>query len=1055
MSQHPRWRSAAASLAVVALLLTSTTAHADDGDSGRLDLGNLSDFVTTPEEFPGKTRPTGEWFVEFQSEPTASGGASSEIQRDRSRFTAEARAADLPASVTRIYTRLFNGVTVKADDAEAGQLADLRSVKDVYPVLAMQKPAAPPSPETAATKPSLAMIGADKAQSELGLTGEGIKVGIIDSGIDYNHPDLGGTGDQDSTVFPTQRVAYGWDFIGDNYFPWPDEFGEPSVPEPDDDPMDCLGHGTHVAGTIGGEAPVLGVAPEATLGAYKVFTCDGITTMAIILEAMERTAADGMDVVNMSLGWPLQGSPTHPLSQAADRMVDAGVVLVVAAGNEGEHGTQTLRAPSVAEKAISVASFDATSLSMPRVDFTPAAGQQIASGYTVLSAAPVPTGFSGQLATFSDPLQCKPDPSLDGKIAFFSGKGGCDVQRRTQLAIDSGAIGIVAHADFFWDTVESFEAPAFGILTSTGKKVLEAMKTGPVTLSVPGTFVDDPNPYTPGLASYFTSWGLSSDLTLKPDLGAPGGNIFSTLPLSMGGTGVYSGTSMASPHVAGSVALMLQSNPGLTAVNVRERLQNSATPAVYSFMPESGVLDAAHRQGAGLIHVDRAITLQSQVSPATLSTGQSADGPYRQTITLTNATDTPVTWATSHDDAVTSAVAWDEGRLQDRPDFTQENTAVTFSSESVTVPANGSATVDVTIIPSADTANTATYSGFLRFTSEAESVQVPFAGIKGDWSDAPTLLGDDSSYPPKQAVLYDCFEWVDRLCVDEELMVGEMEPADVLTYMPGMYPAVQYMLATQPASVTVSILQVDDDGEPLEDTEQIATTERNPWRSPIGNASAWDGQWLDEATGELDMAADGIYVLRVYVANNDHPVQTVTWTSPAFIWEEEPPVEPEPTTPSPTPTTQAPTTPGPKPTETPDVYNTPGLHEVNGRKWFTSCEPYSQTLRCRTLIWATQVTQVNGVFQQNNGWVFNNLTYLPQMKRAAWGANPLAVTGSWTSGEGRQWRTECDTALTGRGGCRSSISTSVIEAKRQAGGGVSYQWVTKEIFNNMVRFKKN
>ncbi len=107
------------------------------------------------------------------------------------------------------------------------------------------------------------------------------------------------------------------------------------------------------------------------------------------------------------------------------------------------------------------------------------------------------------------------------------------------------------------------------------------------------------------------------------------------------------------------------------------------------------------------------------------------------------------------------------------------------------------------------------------------------------------------------------------------------------------------------------------------------------------------------------------------------------------------------------------------------------------------------------MIWATQVTQPNGVFQQNNGWVFNNLTYLPRMKRAEWGTNPLAVTGTWTSSEGRRWRTECDTALTGRGGCRSFITASVIQATPQAGGGFTYQWVTKEVFNNMVRFAKN
>lgn len=1045
MSQHRRWRSAAASLAAVTLILTPMTARADEGDNGRRDLGNLADFTKTPEGSPVQTRATGQWFVEFQSEPTASGGGKSEMRLDRSRFTAEARSEDLPATVTHVYTRLFNGATVEADETQAALLSELDSVKDVYPVLAMRAPAPPPTPEMAGTKAALAMIGADKAQTDLGLSGEGIKVGIIDSGIDYNHPDLGGTGDQDSTAFPTQRVTHGYDFIGDAYTPWPDENGEMVAPVPDEDPMDCMGHGTHVAGTIGGEGDVRGVAPEASLGAYKVFTCDGDTTMAIILQAMERTTADGMDVVNMSLGWPMQGSPSHPLSQAADRMVDAGVVLVVAAGNEGEYGTQTLRAPSVADKAISVASFDATSVSMPRVDFSPATGDPIPSGYFALSNAPVPTGFSGELAALGDPLQCKLDPTLAGKVVIVSGNGGCDVQRRTQLAVDSGAIGVVTHADFFWDVVDS-DVPVIGILTDTGQQVLEAMKAGPVTVSVPGTFIDDPNPYTPGLASSFTSWGLASDLSLKPDLGAPGGNIFSTLPLSMGGTGINSGTSMASPHVAGSVALMLQNDPGLSAMDVRERLQNSATPAVYSFMPDSGVLDAAHRQGAGLIHVDKAITSTSRVSPSKLSTGQSADGAFTQTMTLTNGTGAPRTWATSHEDAVTSATAWDEGRLQNQPDFTQEETQVTFSAQSVTVPAGGSATVDVTIVPSVDTPNTATYSGFLQFTSGAQVVQVPFAGIKGDWSDAPTLLGDDSDYPPKSGVLYGCNEWVDRLCVDDMLSFGEMDPEEPLSYQEGYYPAVVYMLGTQPASVTVAVLKADDNGKPIEKTEQVANVERDPWRSPEGNGSAWDGQWVDGRTGDVDVAAEGQYALRLYVVNNDSPAQTVTWTSPAFMWEAFP-VEPEPTRPTPTKK--------PVQKEKPDVYNTPGLQEFNGRQWFTSCEPYSQTVRCRTMIWATTVTETNGVFKQYNGWVFNNLTYLPRMKRAEWRANPLAVTGTWTSKEGRRWRTECDMALTGRGGCRSYLTASVIESTPNAGGGYSFKWVSKETFNSMVRFEKN
>ncbi|GAA4893313.1 hypothetical protein GCM10025789_08090 [Tessaracoccus lubricantis] len=1046
MFQQRRWLTAVIPLVVAALALSPAVSQADDGDSAPVNLGNLADYVTTPTAEVGKTWPTGEWFVEFQAQPTASGGRPTQLQRNRADFTAEARAASLPAQVERVYTRLFNGVTVRADEAQARRIAELRTVKAVHPVLAMRVPTAPPTAEDSATKPTLAMIGADRAQSVLGTTGKGVKVGIIDSGIDYAHPDLGGTGDYETTTFPTERVAYGTDLIGDDWLPYPGEDGEVTEITPDGDPMDCLGHGTHVAGTVGGAGTAAGVAPEATLGAYKVFTCNGDTTMAVVLSAMERAAADGMDVVNMSLGWPLQSSQRHPLSQAADRMVDAGVVLVVAAGNEGEMGTQTLRAPSVADKAISVASFDATSIATPEVVFTPATGDPIHSGYTLVSEAPVPTGFTGELATFSDPLQCKLDPNLAGKIAFFPGDGGCDVERRTQLALESGAVGVVLYKEyFFWDWVDSPEVPVIGILSDAGRAVLDALAKGPVTVTVPGTFIDDPNPYTPGLASVFTSWGLDAELGLKPDLAAPGGAIYSTMPLSMGGHAVMSGTSMASPHVAGAAALLLQDDPSLTADQIRTRLQNTATPAVFSFMPETGVLDAAHRQGAGLIHVDKAITQQHLVTPSKLATGQSADGPFRQTLTLTNATDAAVTWTASHDDAVTTSVAWAEGRLQDRPDFTQERAKVAFSSPTVTVPAGGSATVDVTIDAPDAAPETAIYSGYLRFTADGQSIQVPFAGMKGDYGAAPLLLGDDSSRPPFLGVLWECLEREGRQCVDLMPSFGPMD--EPIPYDEWALPAIGFVLGTPASSVTLSVLEVDDAGSPIEATAQEVYTESTPWRSPDVNMAAWDGLLVD-ADGELVPAPHGEYALRIQVTNSDTPAKVEVWTSTAFQWLDEP-LEPEEPSPQPT---KRPTTAAPKP-EVRDVYNTPGLHMVGGRQWFTACEPYSQTVRCRTMIMASTVTERDGRFSVTNGWVFNNLTYLPQMTRAQWGTNPLAKTGAWTAADGRKWRTECDTAATGRGGCRSYLTASVIATVRQADGSSRYEWVTKEVLNNIVRFR--
>ncbi|GAB3811531.1 hypothetical protein GCM10028820_02920 [Tessaracoccus terricola] len=160
------------------------------------------------------------------------------------------------------------------------------------------------------------------------------------------------------------------------------------------------------------------------------------------------------------------------------------------------------------------------------------------------------------------------------------------------------------------------------------------------------------------------------------------------------------------------------------------------------------------------------------------------------------------------------------------------------------------------------------------------------------------------------------------------------------------------------------------------------------------------------------------------------------------------------TSPSPSPS------PSPTPTDEPeepgvDVYSTPGFHNVNGRWWYTECEPYSQTIRCTTDIWATQVTHENGRFVGSTDWHFNNLTYLPFMARAQWSQNPLGYAGEWTSTDGRQWRTECDTAETGRNGCRSWIQARFIAGTQGADGTWSYSWQEGWVFNNMVRFKVN
>lgn len=170
--------------------------------------------------------------------------------------------------------------------------------------------------------------------------------------------------------------------------------------------------------------------------------------------------------------------------------------------------------------------------------------------------------------------------------------------------------------------------------------------------------------------------------------------------------------------------------------------------------------------------------------------------------------------------------------------------------------------------------------------------------------------------------------------------------------------------------------------------------------------------------------------------------------------------EPTPT-PTPTPTRTTSPTPTATPTKRPsvrpttpgafDLYTTPGVHTINGRTWATVCEPYSQTKRCRTEIWATTVVKVKGSYVRTTGWAFNNQTYAAS-PRSLWAGNPLAKTGKWTAKDGRAWRTDCDSAATGKGGCRNYALATVVAAVALPTGGYTFRQDNLWLLNSMVRF---
>jgi len=250
----------------------------------------------------------GRWIVQVSGASTAEGGTASAAKASQDKVLNEAGTEGLNLRRTASFTSAYNGMSVTASGADADQLRDVPGVIGVWPALQVPTPDPATRSSDKGLTSALAMTGADVAYSELGYTGQGIKVGVIDTGIDIDHPDLGGTGKPGRTRFPSSRVKWGYDFVGDAY----DSSGYTDAkltPKPDSNPDDCNGHGTHVAGIIGANGNfatggVRGVAPKVTFGAYRVFGCDGSTSTDIVLAAMDRAIADHMDVVNMSLGEP-------------------------------------------------------------------------------------------------------------------------------------------------------------------------------------------------------------------------------------------------------------------------------------------------------------------------------------------------------------------------------------------------------------------------------------------------------------------------------------------------------------------------------------------------------------------------------------------------------------------------------------------------------------------------------------------------------------------------------------------------------------------------------
>ena len=804
------------------------------------------------------------YFVELLNAPTSDGGDLTSILAEQATFRAAAGQSNIHYNERKAFHTLWNGLSIAVDSKDLGKLRRVADVAALYPVIEIALPTDDTvnEPELAT---ALAMTGADVAQNSLGLSGTGIKVGIIDTGQDYDHPDLGGDGTArtNSPMFPSSRALVGHDFVGDAWTPG-------AVPVPDAYPDDCNGHGTHVSGIVGANGAIKGVAPGVTFGVYKVFGCGTTTAADVMIDAMEMAFADGMNVINMSIGAAMQW-PSYPTAAATKQLVNHGMVVVASAGNDGGIGLYATAAPAVGSKVISVASYDNNFINLPAFTVSP---DDHAIGYNMAGSSPLipvsgtfPIARTGTTSSTADGCAALPAGSLTGQVALIR-RGTCGFYNKTINAQNAGAVGVILYNNVAGQLNPSVAGsppvtiPVVGITAADGALLDARIAAGATTITWTGGSISIPNA-TGGFISSFSSQGVSPDLSTKPDIGAPGGLIRSSVPIEQGSYAIFSGTSMSSPHVAGAVALLLEAHPNTASNAVRDILMNSADP--HNRSATIPLLDMVHRQGAGMLDIPGAVLANTRIVPGKLSLGETEGGSVTQSLSISNNSDHTISYALGHSPAIATGPNTFAVQLFSAP------STVSFSANPVVVPAGGSASVDVTVTPNAGLADRSLFTGYVDVIPDDGSpdYSVPFTGFKGDYQSivalAPTVNG---------------FPWLARQ-VGTSLFKQVAGASFSLTGVD--FPIIVFHL-----DHAISLFRCEVFDAVSGKSWHRFDNERDIRRSTSATSFftiGWDGTTVQG--NSVDVVPNGSYVIKVTVVkalgDESNPAHVETFTSPQFF----------------------------------------------------------------------------------------------------------------------------------------------------------------------------
>ncbi|KAI0138502.1 subtilisin-like protein [Hypoxylon sp. NC0597] len=665
--------------------------------------------------------------------------------------------------------KLFRGASIQFDDLttaeeEAGKLNSLASVKQVWP----NRVYTLPKDEVVWTGRSggaeylknvrrqlgndtftpHVMTQVDKLRAN-GITGKGVKIGIIDSGVDYTHPALGGCFGSENCLF-----TYGTDIVGDDY-------NGDNTPTPDADPYDgCGGHGTHVSGIIAAqvnEFGFTGAAPDVKLGMFRVFGCTGGASNDVLIDAYMQAFEAGSNIITASIGGS-SGWSEDPWSVVVSRIVEAGVPCTVSAGNDGAVGLFYASTASNGKRVTSIASIDneVTPLLLTDSNFTIDGGEQQEFGYALGDPSEW-ANISLPLWTpsfdITDPAQgceafAENTPDLSGYIVLIR-RGTCTFVEKATNAAQFGAKYVMFYNNVPVGAIGPTTSGVSGllgagmVLASQGESWVQALEAGsnitlnmldPLTAPVSLTYQN--NTLTGGFASSFTTWNPTFELDIKPQLASPGGNILSTYPIPLGTYAVLSGTSMACPLVAAIYALLSNARGTLDPATLENLLSATANPQLLNDGNQTFPLLAPVSQlGAGIVQAYDAAYSTTLLSKSSLAFNDTDNFVDTLNFTIKNLGKEEVTYELGSVGAATGYTFSDSIYPDPFPglELTDEYATVALSESKVTVAAGDEVIISVTVTPPAiDPSRLPVYSGYITLNgTNGDSLSLPYNGAVG------------------------------------------------------------------------------------------------------------------------------------------------------------------------------------------------------------------------------------------------------------------------------------------------------------------------------------